>query len=275
MCSYRGQLGWNLGSQAFAYEDALQRLNQYPRRAISLQHRWCGSRHCWEEGGRNQYSDILMALAWGWWIYTSDGYINRRYNHCVNRECCHRRSARPQPHNSTAWHCWDKPNWDGGLYILNVIPIVVSNTAAGWVKAAMIFRNPTLVRVVHLGLQTNSTPGAQTPMCGGRSYLPLDDILPTPAEDRINDIGVESDDEGETPHPNPRSLPTTKTGFQNIWTQASKYNVQTPAIPWSHPKPCSLSLYRLWVKPCCWWGCSLATRARSHCESTRCRLFGQ
>jgi len=33
-------------------------------------------------------------------------------------------------------------------------------------------------------------------MCGGRSYLPLDDILPPPAKDMIDDIGEELDDDG-------------------------------------------------------------------------------
>jgi len=32
----------------------------------------------------------------------------------------------------------------------------------------------------------------------------------------IDKIGEESDDDGETRHPNPRSFPTTKTGFQKF-----------------------------------------------------------
>jgi hypothetical protein len=52
------------------------------------------------------------------------------------------------------------------------------------------------------------------PMRGGCSSLPLDDIHPPPAEDMIDNIWEESDDDGETGHPNPRSFPTRKTGFQ-------------------------------------------------------------
>jgi hypothetical protein len=48
----------------------------------------------------------------------------------------------------------------------------------------------------------------------GPSYIPLDDILPHPAEDMIDDTGEESDDDGETEHPKPRSFPTTKTCVQ-------------------------------------------------------------
>jgi hypothetical protein len=32
-------------------------------------------------------------------------------------------------------------------------------------------------------------------MCGGRSYFPLDDNLPDPAEEMIDDIGEELDDD--------------------------------------------------------------------------------
>jgi len=53
-------------------------------------------------------------------------------------------------------------------------------------------------------------------MRGGRSYFPLDDILPPPAEDMIDDIGQESDDDGEMRRPNPRSFLTTKSGFQSL-----------------------------------------------------------
>ena len=114
------------------------------------------------------------------------------------------------------WGCLEEPNGDGGPYARNVTPIFDNNTAAGWVKAAMKLSNPTLFCVVYRGQQADGTDGAQTPMRGGRSYLPLDDILPPPAEDMINDIGEESDDEGETRRPNPRSFSTTKTGFQKF-----------------------------------------------------------
>jgi hypothetical protein len=54
------------------------------------------------------------------------------------------------------------------------------------------------------------------PTCGVPSYLPLDDILPPPAREMIHDIREESDDDGEMWRPNPRSFPTTKTGFQKF-----------------------------------------------------------
>jgi hypothetical protein len=70
--------------------------------------------------------------------------------------------------------------------------------------------------VIYCGQQVYRTDGAQMPMRGGRSYLPLDDIVPPPAEDMIDDIGEESDADDETWHPNRRSFPTTKTGFQKF-----------------------------------------------------------
>jgi len=114
------------------------------------------------------------------------------------------------------WGCLEEPNGDGGPYAPNVNPIFDNNTAAGWVKAAMKLSNPTVLCVVYRGQQADGTDGAQTPMRGGRSYLPPDDILPPPAEDMIVDIREESDDDGETRRPNPRSFPMTKTGFENF-----------------------------------------------------------
>jgi len=80
----------------------------------------------------------------------------------------------------------------------------------------MKLSNPTRLCVVYRGQQADRTDGAQTPMRGGRSYHPLDNILPPPAEDMIDDIGEESDDDVETRRPNPRSFPTTKTGFEKL-----------------------------------------------------------
>jgi len=114
------------------------------------------------------------------------------------------------------WGCLEEPNGDGGPYARDVTPIFDNNTAAGWVKAAMKLSNPTFLCVVYRGQQADATDGSQTPMRGGRSYLPLDDILPPPAEDMIDDIGEESDDDGETWRPNARSFPTTKTGFEKF-----------------------------------------------------------
>jgi len=58
--------------------------------------------------------------------------------------------------------------------------------------------------------------GAQTHMHGGRSYLALDDILPPPAEDMMDDVWEEWDDDGETQRPNPRNFPKTESGFQKF-----------------------------------------------------------
>jgi len=51
-------------------------------------------------------------------------------------------------------------------------------------------------------------------MPGGCSYLPHDDILPPPADDRINDIREDSDDDAEMLRANPRNFPITNTGEQ-------------------------------------------------------------
>ena len=114
------------------------------------------------------------------------------------------------------WGCLEERNGDGGPYARNVTPILDNNTAAGWVQAVLELSNPTLFCVIDRGQQADGTDGAQTPMRGGHSYLPLDDIFPPPAEDMIDDIGEESDDDGVTRCPNPRSFPTMKTGFQKF-----------------------------------------------------------
>ena len=76
--------------------------------------------------------------------------------------------------------------------------------------------NGTLFCMVYPGQQADSTAGAQRPMCGGCSYHPLNDILPPPAENMIDDIGAESDDDGGTCRPNPKSFLMVKTGFQKF-----------------------------------------------------------
>jgi len=102
MCRSRRRQGSNLGSQVVADKCALRHLDRFPSWTSKLYHRLCGFRHCWAEGKWNQYSAILMALAWGWWIETSHSFINCRYDHFVNREWFNRRSARPQPENPRA-----------------------------------------------------------------------------------------------------------------------------------------------------------------------------
>jgi len=68
--------------------------------------------------------------------------------------------------------------------------------------------------VVYCGQQADGRAGAQSPMRGNCSYLPLDEILPLPGEDTINHIGEESNDDGEMWHLHPRSILMSKTGFQ-------------------------------------------------------------
>jgi len=111
------------------------------------------------------------------------------------------------------WCCLEEPNGDGGPYARNVTPIFDNNTAARWVKLAMKLSNPMRFCIMYRGQQADGTDGAQTPMRSGRSYLPLDDMLPPPGEDMIDDIGEESDNDGDMRRPNPRSFRTAKTGF--------------------------------------------------------------
>jgi len=114
------------------------------------------------------------------------------------------------------WGSHEAPNGDGGQYAHHVAPICDNNTAARWVMATMKLSNAMLFCVVYYSQQADSTAGAQTPIDGGRSYLPLDDILPVPAEDMFNDIGEGLDDDGEMWHPTSRSFPSMKRGFQKF-----------------------------------------------------------
>ena len=116
----------------------------------------------------------------------------------------------------------EEHNRDGGLYTCDVTPIFDNNTAAEWVKAAMKLYNPTLSCIVYHGQQADSTDRAQMPIHGGRSYLPLDYIHPPPADDMIDDIGQESDDDAEMWPTNQTSFPTTKRGFQKFKCKLQK-----------------------------------------------------
>jgi hypothetical protein len=120
------------------------------------------------------------------------------------------------------WGCLEEPNGDGGPYGRNDTPIYNNNSAAGWVKGVIKWSNPTLFCVVYRGQQADGMDGAQTPMCGGCSYLPLDDIVQPPAKDMIDDIEEESDDDDETRRPDLRSFPKTKTAFQNFERKLQK-----------------------------------------------------
>jgi len=114
------------------------------------------------------------------------------------------------------WGCREEPIGHGGLYARNDTPIFDHNTGAGWVTAAMELINPTLFCIIYRGQQAASTARAQTPMCGGCSYIPLDDIFPPPAEDEMNNIGEESDDDCEMLRHNQTSFPMTTTGIQKF-----------------------------------------------------------
>jgi len=78
----------------------------------------------------------------------------------------------------------------------------------------MKFNTPTPFCVVYHSQQANGTSGAQTPMHGGRSSLPQDHIIPSPAEYMINDIWEELDDDAGMWHRNPQCFTTARTGFE-------------------------------------------------------------
>jgi hypothetical protein len=59
-------------------------------------------------------------------------------------------------------------------------------------------------------------------MRGSRSYLPVDDILPSSAKDMIDDIGEESDDDSGTLRRTPSIFPMTKTSFQRFEPKLQK-----------------------------------------------------
>jgi len=114
------------------------------------------------------------------------------------------------------WERQEEPNEDRGLHASNVTPLFDNNSAAGRVKTAMTLDNPKHCWIVYFGQQADGTSGAQTPMCGGSSYLPLDDVLPPPPNDMIDGMGEESDDYAQTQHPNRRCFLMTKTGLQTF-----------------------------------------------------------
>ena len=120
------------------------------------------------------------------------------------------------------WGCLQEHNGDGGRNTRNVTPIFDINTAAGSVKVAMKLSNPTLFCLMYGGQQADGTDVAQIPMRVGCSNFRQDYILPPPADNMINDIREESDDDDETRHLNPRSFPRTKSGFQKFERKLQK-----------------------------------------------------
>jgi len=106
----------------------------------------------------------------------------------------------------------------------------------------MKLSNPTLFCLVCRGQEADSTAGAQTCMHSGRSYRCLDDIVPPPADDMINDIGEESDDDGETRHTHPRGFPTTKTVLQEFqWNLQIRFIRQQRQLQFI--RKCALGLF--------------------------------
>jgi len=80
--------------------------------------------------------------------------------------------------------------------------------------------------VMYCSQQADGVAGVQMLMHGGHSYIPFDDMLPPPAKDMIDDMGEELNDDAETWHPNPRCIPTTKTGFQKSEWKLQKRTVR-------------------------------------------------
>jgi len=80
----------------------------------------------------------------------------------------------------------------------------------------MKFHNKELFSVIYWGEQAYRTCGAQTPVHGGRSYLPVDAIFPPPVEDVIDNMGDEFNHDAEMKRPIPTSYPMTITGVQMV-----------------------------------------------------------
>jgi len=124
------------------------------------------------------------------------------------------------------WGCQEEPNGDGGLHARDVTQILNKNPAARLVKSVMRLSNPTLFCIVFGGQQADGTSGAQTAMGGGHSNLHPNDILPPPAEDIIDDIGEDLDDDAEMRHLNQRNLRTTKSGFQKFISKLQQWIIR-------------------------------------------------
>jgi len=111
---------------------------------------------------------------------------------------------------------WEEPNGDGSLHDYTVIINFDYTTAATWAKVEMKLNNPMLFWMVYGGHHANGTAGTQPPIFGTQSYLPLDDILPLPAEVIINNMLEELDDGGAMRRPNPGRFLTMKTNIEKF-----------------------------------------------------------
>jgi len=172
------------------------------------------------------------------------------------------------------WGCRGDPNRDGVPYACNVTRIFDNNTAAGWVNAVMKFCNPTLFCVVYCSQQADGTAGAQLSIHGSCSCLPLDDILPPPAEDMIEGIREHLYDNDEMRYPNPTCFPTTKTGFLSL-NGKIKTALSDSSNTLKSSETVLLFFLPITSKALYWRGCGFVMRQQSHCESFPCWLFGQ
>jgi len=111
---------------------------------------------------------------------------------------CQRFSLEPDP--DPKWRSGtvgNTTNGEGGPHNHHFAPFFENNSAARWVKSGMRWNNPVLLCIIYRGQQANGISGAQTPIHASRSQHPLDDIHTPQADDIINQIGVESDDDAE------------------------------------------------------------------------------
>jgi hypothetical protein len=92
---------------------------------------------------------------------------------------------------------------DEGPRVGDVAPIFNENTTLAWLRSTTNLEVRTIYCVL---LRNNGVPN--TPIPAGRSFLPLDEILPQ-EEEMIDDIGEASDDELASSRPRPRSLPSS------------------------------------------------------------------
>jgi hypothetical protein len=104
--------------------------------------------------------------------------------------------AHPRRKICELWGCQEDTIGDGGWYTCNVSRIFNNNSAAGWIKVAIKLSNPMPFCVVYHSQQADRKAGRQILMDGGHSYHPAHGILRSPAEDMIDDIGEECNDDG-------------------------------------------------------------------------------
>ena len=95
------------------------------------------------------------------------------------------------------WGCEEEANGDGSPRTCYVTPMFDDDTAAGWVKSAMKLYNQTLFCILYRGNISDGTSGAQLPMCGCHSSHHLGDILQPAAENMIDTVRDETDNDAK------------------------------------------------------------------------------